>query len=68
MRVVNHVGRSGYGLGGDPGCTPSVFGPSLNSYNIQLAAFTIASVPIGILVFVMMRYFVSGLSQSAIKL
>lgn len=50
------------------GFTPPSIAPSLNSYNIQLAAFTIASIPIGILVFVMMRYFVSGLSQSAIKL
>lgn len=50
------------------GFTPPIIAPSLNSYNIQLAAFTIASIPIGILVFVMMRYFVSGLSQSALKL
>ena len=48
--------------------TPPAFSPNLDSYNIQLAAFTIASLPIAILVFVLMRYFVSGLSQSAIKL
>lgn len=41
---------------------------SLNTYNIQLAAFTIATIPMAILVLVMMRYFVSGLSQTAIKL
>lgn len=48
--------------------TPPAFSPNLDTYNIQLAAFTIASIPIAILVFVLMRYFVSGLSQSAIKL
>lgn len=50
------------------GFTPPLLAPSLDSYNIQLAAFTIAAMPIAVLVFVMMRHFVSGLSQSAIKL
>lgn len=48
--------------------TPPSIAPSLDSYNIQLAAFTLASLPMAVLVFVMMKYFVSGLSQSALKL
>lgn len=48
--------------------TPPAFSPNLDSYNIQLAAFTIASLPIAILVFFLMRYFVSGLSQTSVKL
>lgn len=48
--------------------TPPPFTPSVDSYNVQLAAFTLASVPIAVLVFVLMKYFVSGLSQSAVKL
>lgn len=48
--------------------TPPAFSPNLDSFNIQLAAFTIASLPIAVLVLVLMRYFVSGLSQSAVKL
>lgn len=50
------------------GFTPPAFSPNLDTFNIQLAAFTIASVPIAILVLVLMRYFVSGLSQSAVRL
>lgn len=50
------------------GFTPPAFSPNLDTFNIQLAAFTIASVPIAILVLVLMRYFVSGLSQSAVKM
>lgn len=48
--------------------TPPAFAPNLDTFNIQLAAFTIASVPIAVLVLVLMRYFVSGLSQSAVKM
>lgn len=48
--------------------TPPAFAPNLDTFNIQLAAFTIASIPIAILVLVLMRYFVSGLSQSAVKM
>ncbi|MBA8795535.1 ABC-type glycerol-3-phosphate transport system permease component [Friedmanniella endophytica] len=48
--------------------TPPPMTPNLDSYNVQLAAFSIASVPIAVLVLVMMKYFVSGLSQSAVKL
>lgn len=48
--------------------TPPPITPSVDSYNVQLAAFTLASVPIAVLVFVLMKYFVSGLSQSAVKL
>lgn len=48
--------------------TPPAFSPNLDSFNIQLAAFVIASLPMAILVLVLMRYFVSGLSQTAVKL
>lgn len=48
--------------------TPPAFSPNLDTFNIQLAAFTIASLPIAVLVLVLMRYFVSGLSQSAVKM
>lgn len=47
---------------------PPPLSPNLDSYNVQLAAFTIASLPIAVLVLVMMRYFVSGLSQTAVKM
>ncbi|GAA1854257.1 carbohydrate ABC transporter permease [Microlunatus capsulatus] len=50
------------------GFTPPAFSPNLDTFNIQLAAFTIASLPIAVLVLVLMRYFVSGLSQSAVKM
>lgn len=50
------------------GFTPPSLSPNLDSFNIQLAAFCIASLPIAVLVLVLMRYFVSGLSQTAVKL
>ncbi len=50
------------------GFTPPALSPNLDSFNIQLAAFCLASLPIAVLVLVLMRYFVSGLSQTAVKL
>lgn len=40
----------------------------LNTFNVELAAFTLSSIPPAIVIFVLMRFFISGLSESAIKL
>lgn len=50
------------------GFTPPALSPVLNSYNIQLAAFTLASVPIAVIIFLLMKYFVLGMSQNALKI
>ena len=42
--------------------------PTLNAGNIQLAAFTIASIPIAGLFLFLMRYFVAGLTSGAVKM
>ena len=42
--------------------------PSLNAGNMQLAAFTVASIPIAALFLFLMRYFVAGLTSGAMKM
>ena len=41
---------------------------SLNAFNEQLAAFTLASIPIAILFIFLMRYFVAGITNGALKM
>jgi multiple sugar transport system permease protein/raffinose/stachyose/melibiose transport system permease protein len=48
--------------------TPPPMAPDINSTNIQLAAFTLASIPIAILFFTLMKYFVNGMSSGALKM
>lgn len=40
----------------------------LNAFNLQLAAFTLASIPIALLFVFLMRYFVAGITNGALKL
>lgn len=47
---------------------PPPFAPSINAFNLQLAAFTLASVPIAILFTFLMRYFVAGITNGSIKM
>ncbi len=47
---------------------PPPLAPSINAFNLQLAAFTLASVPIAILFLFLMRYFVAGMTNGAIKM
>lgn len=47
---------------------PPPLAPSINAFNLQLAAFTLASVPIAILFMFLMRYFVAGITNGAIKM
>lgn len=47
---------------------PPPLAPSVNAFNLQLAAFTLASIPIAILFVFLMRYFVAGITNGAIKL
>lgn len=47
---------------------PPPLAPSLNAFNLQLAAFTLASVPIAILFLFLMRYFVAGITNGSIKM
>jgi ABC-type glycerol-3-phosphate transport system permease component len=42
--------------------------PSLNAGNMQLAAFTISSIPIAVLFLFLMRYFVAGLTSGSVKM
>ena len=42
--------------------------PSLNAFNMQLAAFAISSLPILILFLFLMRYFVAGITNGALKM
>lgn len=42
--------------------------PSLNAGNMQLAAFTVSSIPIAALFLFLMRYFVAGLTSGAVKM
>lgn len=48
--------------------TPPAMAPDINSVNIQLAAFTLAAIPIGILFFALMKYFINGMSSGAMKM
>ncbi len=47
---------------------PPPLAPSINAFNLQLAAFTMASIPIAILFLFLMRYFVAGITNGAIKM
>lgn len=47
---------------------PPPFAPSINAFNLQLAAFTLASIPIAILFMFLMRYFVAGITNGSIKM
>ncbi len=47
---------------------PPPLAPSINAFNLQLAAFTLASIPIAILFLFLMRYFVAGMTNGAIKM
>lgn len=47
---------------------PPPIAPSINAFNLQLAAFTLASVPLAILFLFLMRYFVAGMTNGAIKM
>lgn len=42
--------------------------PALNAFNMQLAAFTISSLPILVLFLFLMRYFVAGITSGALKM
>ncbi|MCL5066686.1 MAG: carbohydrate ABC transporter permease [Firmicutes bacterium] len=48
--------------------TPPAMAPDINAVNIQLAAFTLSAVPIAILFFALMKYFVNGMSSGALKM
>jgi multiple sugar transport system permease protein/raffinose/stachyose/melibiose transport system permease protein len=41
---------------------------SLNAFNQQLAAFTLASIPIALLFVFLLRYFISGITNGALKM
>ncbi len=47
---------------------PPPLAPSVNAFNLQLAAFTMASIPIAVLFLFLMRYFVAGITNGAIKM
>lgn len=42
--------------------------PSINAFNLQLAAFTLSAVPIAVLFLFLMRYFVAGITEGAVKM
>ncbi len=42
--------------------------PSINAFNQQLAAFTLSSIPLGVLFLFLMRYFVAGITSGALKM
>lgn len=48
--------------------TPPPFASSANSFNEQLAAFTLSSVPIAVLFMFLMRFFVRGVTNGALKM
>ncbi len=48
--------------------TPPALAPNINAVNIQLAAFTLSAIPIAILFFALMKYFVNGMSSGALKM
>lgn len=48
--------------------TPPSSAPSLDAFNMQLAAFTLASLPIALLFVFLMKYFVAGITNGALKL
>jgi ABC-type glycerol-3-phosphate transport system permease component len=48
--------------------TPPAMAPDINAVNIQLAAFTLSAIPIAILFFALMKYFVNGMSSGALKM
>ncbi len=48
--------------------TPPAMAPDINAVNIQLAAFTLSAVPIAMLFFALMKYFVNGMSSGALKM
>lgn len=47
---------------------PPPLAPSINAFNLQLAAFTLASIPIAILFMFLMRYFVAGITNGSLKM
>jgi len=47
---------------------PSGLTVSLNAFNQQLAAFTLASIPIALLFLFLLRYFISGITNGALKM
>lgn len=47
---------------------PPPLAPSIDAFNLQLAAFTLSSLPIGVLFVFLMRYFVAGITNGAIKM
>lgn len=48
--------------------TPPAMAPNINAVNIQMAAFTLSGIPIAILFFALMKYFVNGMSSGALKM
>lgn len=48
--------------------TPPPLAPSINAVNMQLAAFTLSSIPIAVLFFLLMPYFVKGMTSGALKM
>ncbi len=44
------------------------FAPALNVYNIELAAYLLASIPLAILFIFLMKYFIQGMTSGSIKM
>ncbi len=47
---------------------PPPIAPSLDAFNLQLAAFTLSAIPIALLFFLLMRYFIQGITDGGIKM